>query len=473
MITWRDSDDEAEDRPTTSNLAAVSEKTKSLVKEACTKRLINSARLQTRNVFPLPQVAATRTPQLDSFIKLEVPQLVKTSDKEWARLQTFVLDALAPLTSLLEADAKGETISHDQALEATKAATQLIGNASAQISHTRRSKVLTHLNKSLLPLLEEDTNFEDVAPSLFRPEFVRKSKDLMDQVRAIRSTTQKDPRLFFRQVPPRGEVTVNAQGEVETKAPGRGTGSSNRARGLNEPNSNELLSRVCKSLDKKLQKYSRASDIMHGGKQSVLDRSPSSRETLPSPVQLVGNHSGPLGIEHSTGLPDRLCVEATPTVSSQPSTLLLRTNQSDSRGVNKTAQEAGDLTVGTSCEGRIPVQHFPSPQEGRRAETSDKPQSPQPARKCRAFQNGGYSHGERPVETGGLACQSGFEGCLLHHPRTSVSQEMAQVSSPQKNLSLHVSTFRTVISPVGIHQDSEANLSPPSRNGNASGSIYG
>ena len=203
VITWRDSNDEAEDRPTTSNLAAVSEKTESLVKEACTKRLINSARLQTRNVFPLPQVAATRTPQLDSFIKPEVPQLVKTSDKEWARVQTFVLDALAPLTSLLEADAKGETISHDQALEAAKAATQLIGNASAQISHTRRSKVLTHLNKSLLPLLEEDTNFEDVAPSLFGLEFAHKSKDLVDQVRAIRSTTQKDSRPFFRQVPPK------------------------------------------------------------------------------------------------------------------------------------------------------------------------------------------------------------------------------------------------------------------------------
>ena len=83
----------------------------SLVKEACTKRLINSAHLQTRNVFPLPQVAATRIPQLDSFIKPEVPQLVKMSDKEWARLQTFALDALAPLTSLLEADAKGETFS--------------------------------------------------------------------------------------------------------------------------------------------------------------------------------------------------------------------------------------------------------------------------------------------------------------------------------------------------------------------------
>ena len=94
-------------------------------------------------------MAATRTPQLDSFIKPEVPQPVKTSDKEWARIQTFVLDALAPLMSLLEIDAKGETITHDQALEAAMAVIQLLGNASAQISHGWRTKVLTHSLKQV------------------------------------------------------------------------------------------------------------------------------------------------------------------------------------------------------------------------------------------------------------------------------------------------------------------------------------
>ena len=64
-------------------------------------------------------MAAIRTLQLDSFIKPEISQAVKTVDKELARLQTFVLDALAPLTSLLESDAKGESITHSQALDAT------------------------------------------------------------------------------------------------------------------------------------------------------------------------------------------------------------------------------------------------------------------------------------------------------------------------------------------------------------------
>lgn len=198
-------DSDEGERPAT-RLLTVSEETESLLKEACTKRLLNSARLQTRNTFQLPQVAATRTPQLDSFIKPEISQPIKTADKELGKLQTFVLDALAPLTSLLEIDARGENITHNQALDASKAAIKLLGNASAQISHVRRTKVVTHLNKSLLPLLEEDSNFGEVAPSLFGPEFARKSKELVDQVKAIRShsLTQKDGRTpFFRQIPPK------------------------------------------------------------------------------------------------------------------------------------------------------------------------------------------------------------------------------------------------------------------------------
>ena len=76
---------------------------------------------------------------------------------------------------------------------------------------------------------------------------------------------------------------------------------------------------------------------MHGGEKRGIDRPSSSREALPPSVQLVNNHSGPVGPKHCTGPPDRLCVGATPTVSPQPSSLLLKTNLSDSRGVDKTA----------------------------------------------------------------------------------------------------------------------------------------
>ena len=78
-----------------------------------------------------------------------------------------------PLIFLLENDAKEETITHNQALDVT---IELLGNASAQISHVWRTKVITHLNKSLLPLLEENSNFGEVAPPYFGLEFAQNQK---------------------------------------------------------------------------------------------------------------------------------------------------------------------------------------------------------------------------------------------------------------------------------------------------------
>ena len=54
--------------------------------------------------FPLPKVPATRTPQLNAFLKSEVTSTVKASDKELAKIQTLFFDAIALLTSLLETE---------------------------------------------------------------------------------------------------------------------------------------------------------------------------------------------------------------------------------------------------------------------------------------------------------------------------------------------------------------------------------
>ena len=94
---------------------------------------------------------------------------------------------MAPLTAIIEADAKGDNVTHKQAVNAAKAAIELVGNANARINHLRRTKIITQMNKALLPLTEEDKNFIDAAPSLFGPAFAQKSKELVDQVRAMRS----------------------------------------------------------------------------------------------------------------------------------------------------------------------------------------------------------------------------------------------------------------------------------------------
>ncbi len=91
-------------------------------------------------------------------MKAELSSAAKAVDKESARLQTFMLDAMAPLTSIIEADATGKPLSHEDNLAAVKAALQLIGNASSNVSLLRRERITGQINKSLLPLAKDETN---------------------------------------------------------------------------------------------------------------------------------------------------------------------------------------------------------------------------------------------------------------------------------------------------------------------------
>ena len=72
---------------------------------------------------------------------------------------------------------------------AVSAALQLLGNANGKLSHLRREKAVNDLNKSLLPLINADEDFTEAAPLLFGKEFVRRSKEHVDQVKALRSTS--------------------------------------------------------------------------------------------------------------------------------------------------------------------------------------------------------------------------------------------------------------------------------------------
>ena len=200
-LHFEDSDEE--DTP---GLIEVSEKTSKFLSQKCTQRVSNQERLKIRQQYPSPKVPATRTPQLDSYIKQEVSSGVKGGDKHLVRIQTFVLDALAPLTSLVETHNKGECLKEKEVLKAVTAAMELIGNASSNISRIRREKVVLALNKALLPITADDSNFKEAAPALFGKNFANQSKELIDQVKAMRFSlpgkSGTGRRSFFRNGPP-------------------------------------------------------------------------------------------------------------------------------------------------------------------------------------------------------------------------------------------------------------------------------
>ena len=49
-----------------------------------------------------------------------------------------------------------------------------------------------------MPIVEDDSNFQDSAPALFGTEFAKKSKDLVDQVKAMRVplTSRREQKPF-------------------------------------------------------------------------------------------------------------------------------------------------------------------------------------------------------------------------------------------------------------------------------------
>ena len=140
------SDSEAEDQPNT-RLVEVSEKTKKFLHEKCTRRVPNSDRKVLRDRYPLPKVPATRTPQLDTIMKPEASPATKATDKQLSKVQTLLLDSLAPLTSLLENHHRGETLDHKRVIQAVRTAIELIGNANANMSHLRRERVVSDLRR--------------------------------------------------------------------------------------------------------------------------------------------------------------------------------------------------------------------------------------------------------------------------------------------------------------------------------------
>lgn len=119
------------------SVVTVSEETRTVIKNACTVRLEHADCLKIRNAYSLPQVAASRTPQLDSYLKPEISPAAKTTDKELTSIQTHVLHALTSLGAIIEAQESNS----EQTVSAVTATIKLLGNANTQISHLQRPRL--------------------------------------------------------------------------------------------------------------------------------------------------------------------------------------------------------------------------------------------------------------------------------------------------------------------------------------------
>ena len=118
---------------------------------------------------------------------------------------------------------------------------------------------------------------------------------------------------------------------------------------------------------------------------------------------------------------------------------------------------------------RVLLKPLPGP---RRAETRDKPEGSEPICSDATLQDGGNPYFEGSDKSEGLVGKSRSEGYLLCNPNPPVSPSISQVHFPRKVLSVPLPPIWPVISSLGLYQDLEASISPPSGDVSAIGSIY-
>ena len=148
----------------------------------------NLERRQLRSAFALPKVAVTKALTLDPVMSSQCSKSTKTNDKALARVQALTLDAIGPLTDLLEKLNSDEVeISAEDVGYAVESAVTLLSNASSQMSGLRRQKVLEEYNKDLLSFAKErEATFIKAAPLLFGPQFPKDASDHLEHVAALK-----------------------------------------------------------------------------------------------------------------------------------------------------------------------------------------------------------------------------------------------------------------------------------------------
>ena len=182
VITWPDEEDGSEGNST--KLFSVSENTKTLLQESFLKGVPNATRRQMREKFGDPKCPPTRVPKLDKMVKDRITSESVKLDKSLARLQALCLDAVGPLTTIIDEGDKGN-LSEEMAIGAARMALRFIGNASVQFSRERRKRAITEMNSKLIELADKDSIYEDAPPELFGEKFAKEAKEREEQLRCL------------------------------------------------------------------------------------------------------------------------------------------------------------------------------------------------------------------------------------------------------------------------------------------------
>ena len=188
-ITWPAEDEEDTDTKGV-KLFRVSKKSEEFLRGCFTQSVPNATRRSIRDKYGAPNTNTTWCPTLDKLVKNRLPQAAKSRDKTLAKQQALVLDAVGPLTAVME-DAINGQLTTRKTIEAIQTALRFIGNASMNINRERRRNVIKELNTNLEDMAEDDAIFTDSAPLLLGEGFAKKAKERDEELKCLSQASKR------------------------------------------------------------------------------------------------------------------------------------------------------------------------------------------------------------------------------------------------------------------------------------------
>ena len=189
-LVW---DDDEEEEPADTKgikLFKVTERTERFLGNAFSSAVPNATRRQWREKYGAPNTTVTACPNLDKVIKSRLPATTKSRDRQLAKQQALMLDAVGPVTYILEEAAKGQ-LNQKAVIDAAQTALRLLGNASVHASRERRKNAMQSMNPRLLDMADDDSIYKSAAPSLFGEGFCKKAKERDDELKCLNMATVK------------------------------------------------------------------------------------------------------------------------------------------------------------------------------------------------------------------------------------------------------------------------------------------
>jgi len=169
-------------------LTTVSQETEDFLRGAFIP-MVNSDRRKLKAEFIVPSTPFTTAPWLDKSMKEDCSKSIKSTDALLSEIQAHFLDAVGPLTGLVESIHSNTEVSIEDVEQAVKAALSFLGNASSRCTSQRRLGILSEYNRDLVSFATESNElFSSATTTLFGPSFPEKAAAHINQMRTLRNS---------------------------------------------------------------------------------------------------------------------------------------------------------------------------------------------------------------------------------------------------------------------------------------------